>query len=65
MVMPYVNTFIIKYVEHIFDKQLQNGDCSGNVEIMRVISILKKMNVAQEISLTTSECLFNLSSRKY
>ena len=37
--MPYVN--ILKYLEHIFNKQLQNGYFSGNVEIVRVISILK------------------------
>ena len=40
MVMPYVN--ILKYLEHICNKQLQNGIVSGNVNIVRVIAILKK-----------------------
>ena len=61
MVMSYVN--ILKYLEHIFNKQLQNGYVSGNVKIVWVISILK-MYDAQEFSLTTSQCLVYLSSRK-
>ena len=40
MVMPYGS--ILKYLKHIFNKQLQNEDFSGNVKIVRVISILKK-----------------------
>ena len=35
--MPYV--IILKYIEHIFNKELDNGDCSGNVIFVRVISI--------------------------
>ena len=41
IIIPYVN--IQKYLEHIFNKQLQNGNFSGNVQIVQVISILKKV----------------------
>ena len=43
MVIPH--TGILKYLKHIFNNSLQNGDFSDNMNIVRVIPILRKDDV--------------------
>ena len=61
MIIPYAG--ILKYPKYIFNNSLQNGDFPDNMKLVRVIPILRKDDVHGILS--TVQCLFYFSSRKY